>query len=389
MENNQVDIIQFSNQSKSDRKMLKRFVNFHWDHYADEPRYIPLLKYEYLGHRLMGVIGWFDPKHSFFNYGRMAFFLAKKDVNIVGRVCAFINERSNQHHHDKVGFFGFFESINDQSVANSLLDAASQYLHSEGMTIIRGPQNLPINEATPGTLIDGFDALPVIYYHFNYPYYAQLLEGYDMEVIKRVVGIDVPVQTPIEERLLKVTQTTMEKYNIVVESFSQKRYTELRKIMFEIYNEAWNDNWGFVPFAEDEFNRNIDDMKMVWDPNMFLFAFVEGEPAGFFGSMPNILEVMKPIPLFPRFELLRAAKMFLTKGKVKSFRQGYFGIRPKFRSMGLDAILISEAKKYTQKKGYQKCDIGWVLEDNEKVLHISNYMGGKLSRTYAIYQKNL
>lgn len=389
MSNQRVDIIQFSNQSKADKKLLKQFVGFPWDHYADEPRHIPLLKYEYLGIKLLGVTGWFDPNHNFFKHGRMAFFLAKRNGKIVGRVSAFINERFNQHHHDSVGFFGFFESINDQRVTNSLLDAASHYALSQGMTTIRGPQNLPINEATPGTLIDGYDALPVIYYHYNYPFYAQLLEGYGMQVVKRVVGIDVPVQTPVEERLLKVTEATKKKHNITIETFSQKKYQELRRIMFEIYNEAWNDNWGFVPFTEEEFNLNVDDMKLVWDPNMFLFAFVEGEPAGFFGSLPNILEAMKPMPLFPRFELLRAAKMLLTKGRVKSFRQGYFGIRPKFRSMGLDSILISEAKKYTQKKGYQKCDIGWVLEDNEKVLHISKYMGGKLSRTYAIYEKNL
>ena len=130
-------------------------------------------------------------------------------------------------------------------------------------------------------------------------------------------------------------------------------------------------------------------MKLIWDPKMFLFAFVKGEPAAFFGSIPNIAESMKPLSLLPRAELLRALKTIVKSKKVKSFRQGYFGIKPKFRRMGLDSILISQAKYYAQQQKYQYCDVGWVLEDNELVLRMADFMGGTVSRKYAIFQIDL
>lgn len=389
MTNATVKIIQFSNQTRQDLRLLKKYVDFHWQHYKDEPRFIPLLDYEYLGFKLLGVTGFFEPKYHFFQHGEMAFFLAYKDKVPVGRTCAFINHNHNQYYHDQVGFFGFFESIDDPMIANALLDAAANWLKSKGMTAMRGPQNLPINEATPGTLIQGFDAVPMIYYHFNYPYYGSLFENYGMQVVKKVVGWQVPVQTPIQERLLTVAEKVKLRFDISLEFFSRIRFKVLREYMFDIYNEAWKDNWGFVPFTKEEFFSNLEDMKLIWDPKMFIFAFVKGEPAAFFGSVPNVLEKMHPIPGLRRWELVRAARMLLTKGFIKSFRQGYFGIRPKFRKMGLDAILLSEAKRYTQRKGYQDCDIGWVLENNELVLRAADFMGGTLSRTYAIFQKDI
>lgn len=384
-----IEIIQFSNKSNKDKKLLKKFVDFHWTHYKNEPRFIPLLDYEYLGFKILKVTGFFEPKHLFFTHGEMSFFLAQINGEVVGRTCAFINHHHNQHHHDKVGFFGFFESINDVGVSGALLDSASQYLISQGMTTIRGPQNLPVNEATPGTLIEGFDALPVIYYHYNYPYYSDLLQDFGMNVVKKVVGLDVPVNTPIEERFTRLSDIVKRRNNITLETFSRKRFKLLREYMFDIYNEAWDNNWGFVPVSREEFYKNLDDMKLIWDPRMFLFAFVNGEPAAFFGSIPNISERMTPIAGLRRADILRALRTVFRIGRIKSFRQGYFGIKPKFRKMGLDALLISEAKKYAQSRHYQYCDVGWVLEDNELVLRMADFMGGKISRKYAIFQKDL
>jgi GNAT superfamily N-acetyltransferase len=389
MSDSSINIIQFSNKSSQDKKLLREFVDFHWSHYREEPRFIPLLDYEFLGFKLLGVTGYFEPHHLFFKHGRMSFFLARRNGETVGRTCAFVNDDHNRHHKDKVGFFGFFESINDQAVTNALLSAAGQYLKSEGMTAMRGPQNLPVNEATPGVLIEGFDAMPIIYYHFNYPYYADLLQQNGMTVIKNVVGIDMPVNTPVEERFIRMSEKVKKRYDITIETFSRKRFKVLREFMFDIYNEAWENNWGFVPVSREEFYKNLDDMKLIWDPKMFLFAFVKGEPAAFFGSIPNIAENMKPLSLLPRAELLRALKTIMKSKKVKSFRQGYFGIKPKFRRMGLDSILISQAKYYAQQQKYQYCDVGWVLEDNELVLRMADFMGGAINRKYAIFQKDL
>lgn len=389
MSKSTVEIIQFSNQSRADKKLLQQFVDFHWHFYADEPRFIPLLDYEFLGMRLLGIDGWFEPHHLFFKHATIAFFIARQGNRIVGRTCAFVNHNHNKHHQDSVGFFGFFECINDPQVAAALLEKAAGYLSGLGMTSMRGPQNFPVNEATPGVLIDGFDAKPYIYYHYNFPYYADLLAKAGFNVVKKVVSYDVPVQTPIQERLLRVTEKVIKRYEITIETFTRKRYQALREWMLEIYNEAWHDNWGFVPFEQEEFFKNLDDMQLIWDPKMFIFAFVKGEPAGFFGAVPNILEKMRPIPGLRRAELWRAGKMLLTKSTIRSFRLGYLGIRPHYRKIGLDAVLLSHAKRYTQEHNYQQCDIGWVLEDNELIHRVTDFMGGTISRTYAVYEKDL
>lgn len=389
MSKEKIEILQFSNDTKEGRKLLKPFLMFHWTHYQGIPQFIPLLNYEYLGFRMLGITGWLEARHVFFKHAEANFFLAVRNGKIVGRTDAFVNHHHNEHANDKTGFFGLFESVNDPEVSAALLERAAEYLRSRGMTTMRGPQNFPVNEATPGIMIEGFDSKPYVYYHYNYPYYADLLAAYGMRVVKKVVGMDVPVQTPIEERLSRVTELTKKRYKITLESFTRKRYPILREQMFDIYNDAWKDNWGFVPMSREEFYHNLHSVKVVWDPKMFHFAYVDGEPAAFFGSVPNILEVLNPVPGFRRCELLRAVKMLLLKKRIRSFRQGYFGIKPKFRKIGLDAVLISEAKRYTQSHGYTACDIGWVLEDNDLVIKMADFMGGKRSRVYAIYEKNI
>jgi GNAT superfamily N-acetyltransferase len=145
--------------------------------------------------------------------------------------------------------------------------------------------------------------------------------------------------------------------------------------MFDIYNEAWQHNWGFVPFTKEEFFDNLDNLRLIWNPELFLIAYVKGTPGAFCGAVPNIVEKMRPIPGFRRVELLRTVRMFLTTGLIKNYRMGYFGVRPKYRRIGLDAVLVTEAKRYAIGRNYQSCDIGWVLEDNKLALRLMHSMG--------------
>ena len=385
---NGISILSFSNKTKEDKKYLKQFVNFHWHHYQGEPRYVPLLDYEYLGFKLIGLKGLFEPDNIFFKHADMRFFLATQNGNIVGRCNAFVNHHHNKHWSDRVGFFGHFESIDDAAVAKSLLSNAEAWLKSKGMDTIRGPQNLPVNEATPGFLIEGYDSRPVIYYHFNKPYYTDLVEELGFKAVKRVFSYEYLVSSPWEPRLLQGAQKVIERYDIKMETWGERPLEQRKKEMLEIYNEAWNDNWGFVPFRKEEFYRIIEDMQLVMDKKLFIFAYINGEPAAFFGGVPNVSERMIPIKGFRRFELLRAAKMLLTKGRIKGFRVGYLGAKKKFRRLGLDAVMILKQKAYCRKRGYQYCDLGWVLEDNKMTIRtIEKIMGANPSKTYRIFEK--
>jgi len=177
---NPVEIVEFGFRSSEDKLLLRQFVDFHWGHYENDPQYVPLLDYEYLGFPLLGIRGFFEPVNLFFNHADMRFFLAKRDGRIAGRCNAFVNRNHNRHWNDKVGFFGQFESIEDPEVSRALLGAAERWLKGQGMNAVRGPQNLPVNEATPGILTQGFDSRPVMYYHYTKPYYETLLtaDGY-------------------------------------------------------------------------------------------------------------------------------------------------------------------------------------------------------------------
>lgn len=384
-----VRILTFSNRSKEDRRLLKQFVGFHWQHYKNEPRYLPLLDYEYLGNKLLGMIGYFEPKSLFVKHAKMQFFLAKQQGEIVGRTVAYVNHNHNKHWQDKVGFFGFFESIDDQKVTNSLLHEAEQFLKSEGMDRIRGPQNLPVNEATPGILTEGYDSRSVIYYHFNYPYYEKLLQNAGLKPIKRILSYEVDAKRPMEEKLSRVSEKVKKRYDVTTEPFSRRRFKELRRDMFDIYNDAWNDNWGFVPFTEEEFYKNLDDMNLIMDKGLFIFSYVKGEPAGFFGAVPNLNEKLNPISWCKRCELLRTVRMFLTKGNTKGLRLGYLGVKKKFRKLGLDGVMIADAKKYTQSRGYEYSDVGWILEDNTLTNRLVKFMQGQRSKVYTVFEREI
>ncbi len=390
MNDQAVSIIQFSNRDARDRRLLKKFVDFHWQHYEKEPAFVPLLDYEFLGFKLMGMTGFFEPDNLFFRHTEMTFFIAMRGESVVGRCNAFVNHNHNQRWGDKVGFFGQFESIDDQVVTNALLDAAAAWLKSQGMTAMRGPQNLPVNEATPGLLVQGFETRPVIYYQYNKPYYERLLANYGLNVVKKVKSWEVPVDRPMEEKLERVGKKVIEHYGVTIETWGQRPLAQRKEEMLEVYNDAWNDNWGYVPFTREEFFRNVDDMQLVMEKGLFLFVYVKGELAAFFGGVPNICERLVPLSWCRRCELLRAARLLLTKNKIRGFRLGYMGVKQKFRRLGLDGVMLWKQKIYSQQKGYEYCDFGWVLEDNVLVIRVGESMqDSRLSKVYAVMEKEI
>ncbi|MCU0612896.1 MAG: hypothetical protein MUE60_14050 [Candidatus Eisenbacteria bacterium] len=384
-----VSVLQFGNTTKQDRALLRRFVAFHWKHYRHEPRYIPLLDYEYLGLKLLGIRGFFEPGNLFFRHAEIRFFLAQAGGETVGRCMALVNHRHNARWNDRAGFFGQFECVDDTGVAAVLLEEAARWLKQHGMTVIRGPQNLPFNEATPGVLTAGFDSRPVVYYHFNKPYYADLLQAVGFAPLCRVFSWEVPVMNPMEEKLERVGRRVMERFQVTVERFGERPFALRTKEMLEVYNEAWHDNFGFVPFTEEEFSTIMKDLALIMDKDLFLFLYVKGELAAFFGGVPNIFERMAPLPWCRRCELVRAVRMLLTKGRITGFRVGYLGVKKQYRRLGLDGVMLWQQKMLTQRAGYEYGDLGWVLEGNASTINLAAFMRAVPSKTYTIFQKEI
>jgi GNAT superfamily N-acetyltransferase len=384
-----VQIVAFSNTTHQDKKLLRQFVDFHWTHYANENQYIPLLDYEYLGLKPIGMHGFFEKKSLFLKHTKMLFFLAKKNDQFVGRCNAFINYHHNQHWKDKVGFFGQFETINDHRVTHALISSTSKWLKTNGMKKIRGPQNLPVNEATPGVMTAGFNSRPVIYYHYNKPYYAEHLGNEGFHATRKVLSWEMPVQKPVDPKFIELIEKIIRRYGIQIETWNQRPLKTRKQEMLEIYNAAWDRNFGFVPFTKKEFDNIIDDMTLILDKGLFIFLYIHDEPAAFFGGVPNISEHLGRIGKFRNLELLRAIRVLLGKNKTKGFRLGYLGVKPKFQRLGLDAVMIWKQKQYAESRGYKYCDIGWVLEDNHMVIRMIKRFGGTPSKTYTIYEKSI
>jgi len=385
---NDVELVSFGNESKAEQKLLKQFINYHWELYRNEPQYIPLLDYEYLGFKLIGMTGFFEPRNLFFKHAEMRFFMVMKEGKVIGRCNAFANYRHNEKWKDKVGFFGQFECIEDENIAKILTDASISFLKELGMDTIRGPQNLPVNDATPGFLTKGFDSRPVMYYHYNKSYYSSLVEKLGFKPVKKVLSWEQDPSLPMEDKLERLGQKIIDRYNVVIEDWGDRPLEIRKKEMLEIYNAAWNDNYGFVPFTQEEFDQIIDDMMLIMDKKLFIFLYIKGEPAAFFGGVPNVVEKLSRIGKFRHLELIRAIKLILGAKRTKGFRLGYLGVKPKFRRLGLDGVMLWKQKQYSSTK-YDYCDMGWVLEDNKMVIRLIDMVKAKDSKTYTIYEKEI
>ncbi len=384
------EIVSFGNRTAADRRRLKRFVAFHWTHYRGDPRYVPLLDYEYLGSRLLGITGFFEARNSFFDHGEAQFFLAMRDGRIVGRCNAFVNHHHNAHAGDRTGFFGNFECVDDAGTAGALLGAAETWLRSKGMTAIRGPQNFPVNEATPGFLVEGFDSRPVVYYHFNKPYYASLAHACGYRPAMHYLSWECAVRSgSVDSAFEAACEKVVSRSGVTVEPWKARPFAARREEMFEIYNDAWHDNFGFVPFTQAEFFKIVDDMRLIMDSDLFLFVYVHGELAAFFGGVPNLFEVLATRGAAPGSELVRAVRMLLKKSTIRGFRLGYLGVKQRFRRLGLDAVALRHQQRAAERRGYEYCDLGWVLETNRLVIRLAERFGAVPSKRYALFEKTL
>jgi len=384
------EIVSFGYRSAADRRQLGQFVAFHWSHYRGDPRYVPLLDYEYLGSRLLGITGFFEARNLFFSHGDARFFLAVRDGSIVGRCNAFVNHHHNAHVDDRTGFFGNFECVEDGDIARALLGAAEAWLSARGMTSIRGPQNFPINEATPGFLVEGFDSRPVVYYHFNKPYYAPLARACGYHPVMHYLSWECDVQQcGVDPALGAACEKVVTRSGITIERWKDRPYATRRQEMFEVYNDAWHDNYGFVPFTQAEFFKIVDDMRLIMASELFLFVYVHGELAAFFGGVPNLNDVLATHGRARGSELVRAIRLLVTKSRIRGFRLGYLGVKKRFRRIGLDAVALWHQYREAQRLGYTYCDLGWVLETNRPVIRMADRFGAVPSKRYALFEKSL
>jgi len=328
----------------------------------------------------------FSPRNPFFLHARARYFLAKRGVTLSGRIAAIVNQRHIEFHREKVGFFGFFESTNDFSVASALLDAASETLKKEGLDTIRGPMNFSTNEEC-GFLIEGFDEPPLLMTPYNPPYYSSLMEKYGMEKAKDLYAYICNSPKELPEKVLKVAEVAV-KRGIRVRSINKKKFNLEMKSFRDVYNSAWERNWGFIPITEEETTYMANKLKSIALPELILIAEKDREPVGFMGLLPDFNCVLKKMR--GKLNPLSVAKAMYYSKKIRDLRVLLLGIKAEFRSKGVDALLFREGFKAVKEyKRFKRAEFSWILEDNIPVQRLIEMIGGKLYKKYRIYEKRL
>ncbi len=363
-------------------KLLKTYIDFPHELYADDAMYVPEL--------FMAQKDMFNrKKNPFFEHAEVSSFLAERDGKIVGRISAILNRNYNDYHKSNVGFFGFFDVINDFGVAKALLDTAVSWCKDKGLDAVIGPTNFSTND-TAGILVDGYHEPPKIMLTYNKPYYKDLVEHYgfvkDMDLYAYILYTDKASEKSI--RLAQTLEERLKRQGITFRNINLKDfYTEVAYIR-EIYNNAWSNNWGFVPWTDAELKHLADELKMLADPNWIYMAEHEGKPVGFALTLPDINEITKGFKkgrLFP-FNII---KLLLNKNKTKYVRILALGVKDDYRRKGIEAIFFAKNILQARKDNIIAGEVSWVLENNAEMVASAEKLNSELYKTYRIYRYNI
>ncbi len=364
------------------RRDLSRFIDvpFHLYNQKDHPQWIPPLR--------LTVQDALDRKKPFYRDADRELFLAVRDGHVVGRIAAIENRAHNRYHNDRVGFWGFLETIDDQDVANALMRAAGAWLAARGLDVMRGPV-MPSTNYDCGLLIDGFEHEPTFMTPWNPPSYERLVEGAGNTRVKDLVAYFIPMADgsyqlpPAFEAFAARAQSRSE---LTFRDLDLKRWDHELELCWDVYNSAWEENWGFVPMTKDEFIVMAKDLKPLLIPEFAFMAEVKGKPAGFMLIVPDFNQVLKSIRngrLFP----LGAIKLLLGKSKLRSGRVMALGIKREFRTRSIFPLFVHESFRRGKAYGATGAEASWILEDNELLLGPLKAAGLKEYRRWRIYDR--
>ena len=368
---------------KVERKSdLNEFIRLPWSLYKDDPNWIPPLILE----RRMQL----SPKNPYFEHAKFCSWITYRNGKPVGRISAQIDRLHIDRYQDATGFFGMLEAEDDSLTFRALLSTAESWLRDQGMQQISGPFNLSINQEL-GLLVDGFDTPPSMMMGHARPYYADRIEkdGYQKEkdLLAYIINTDSKM-TAAAKRI-----TARAKDRIHIRRLQKSDFVNELEIIRDIFNDAWSQNWGFIPWTEAEFEHLGKDLKMLADEELVKIAEADGKPAAFMVVLPNINEVIRDLNgrLLP-FGWLKMLWRLKVK-YPKSARIPLMGVRSQYHNSLMGAALafgiFADVQQQVLKRGIKEIELSWILEDNMRVRNIIESISGRVYKTYRIYSKKL
>ncbi len=368
--------------SKSD---IKAFIEVPWSLYGDDPNWIPPLRFE--RRDLLD-----KSKNPYFEHAKAAFWLARRGGRVVGRISAQIDELAQIHHGPGTGHFGLIEAPDDSEVFAALFRTAEAWLAENGMNRALGPFNLSVNEEC-GLLVDGFDEPPRIMMGHARPYYGTQIEALGYAKEKDLWAYDMGVAADFPPHIEKILRRAKAMKTLKLRRFNIKRLSEDLHTVIDIFNDAWSDNWGFIPMTEKEIDKTGRDLKPFLHEDICYIAEYDGEPAAFMLTIPDVNEAIADLngSLLP----FGWAKLFW-RLKIRSttrVRVPLMGVRKKYQGklagVSMALLLIATIRHNAQARGYERGELSWILDDNISMQRILESILCRHYKTYRIYGKAL
>ena len=365
------------------KKALKTFIKVPWSIYKDDPNWIPPL----LAERKEAL----SSKHPYFKHAVWRAWIAYQDGKPVGRISAQIDDLHQQRYNNKTGFFGLIEAPDDPEVFSALFETAENWLRGKGMQRIAGPFNLSINQEV-GILTEGFDTPPRVMTSHSPRYYGAAIEGCGYQAVQDLLAYEVDINTytiPTNMRTLISRSADRMK----VRQLDRKNRDSDLEVMRDIFNDAWQNNWNFVPFTQDEFRAVGKELLMLVPKEFIQIAEIDGKAAAFIALLPDINSAITD--LNGRLLPFGWAKL-LWRLKVrfpKTCRIPLMGVRQKYQKTifgpTMAYMLIESVLNPGLAKGGERVEMSWILESNKGTRNIIEKFGGKLTKRYSMYEKIL
>jgi GNAT superfamily N-acetyltransferase len=371
----------------SSDKEIREFIDLQWDIYKHDPHWVPPLVVERKDH--------LNPKKNpFFAHAQVQLFVARDEKGkVLGRISAQINDEYDKRHGKGTGFFGLFEAPEDPALAEALMATAEKWCKEKGCTKIIGPMSFSINDEC-GLLVEGFDTSPYIFMPHNPRYYQKLIEDNGYQKAKDLIAWHFNFSQAAPEGAVQFFEYVKTAPGVTIRNLDPKQMERDVDLLLEVFNEAWSQNWGYVPLTKAESQKLAADFTLIAEPGLIQFIEVDGKLAAVSMGLPNLHEVIKDLngcrnPLnFVRLLYRVKAKKFtqmrlVILGVKKEYRGGIFA------GGALSVALYVLAHQACVSLGYKTCELGWTLEDNDKINKGIELMGASRSKLYRIYEKTL
>lgn len=361
-------------------KDLKQFIRFRHQLYENDAHYVPQLN--------LAERNFLSKKNPFFKHSEATYFLARTEKKVVGRIAAIYNTQHLERYQDQTGFFGFFDSINDEAVAQQLLETAADWLRKKGVRRIIGPENFTTNDSV-GILADGFDQAPVVQMPYNKKYYEKLLRTWGMKQIMELYAYCFKQVNLPPEFMTKTDkiESRLNQKGIHIRTINFKHFKKEMNQLRQLYNAANEKHWGFVPLTAEEFNFMAADLRQIVTKENVLFAEKEGQLIGYMVTIPDVNQIFAHIPkgkLFP-FGWTK----LVWKPKITGARMLILGVLPAYRNFGIDACFYAHSSRFFQQAGITWTEAGYVMQNNLMMNRIIERVGGKKTKTYRLFEKEI